>query len=56
MGTECAVRPLAGGEWRPHKTKLRIVCHGHLWENGTHIGLAWGEWEVKARLQDISEP
>ncbi len=52
-GTDCDVRRLRTKPWRRHTTKREIVCHGFLWRNQTHYGLAQGEYEVRVSVKDF---
>lgn len=46
-GTKCWVRLMGTKEWKEHRTKVGIVCHGYLWRNRTHYGFAQQDYEVK---------
>jgi hypothetical protein len=36
-------------------TRLRLACHGFLWENQSHIGLANAGYEMKVRKADLEQ-
>lgn len=54
-GTDCGVRRLGGKNWRQHRTRKEVRCHGFLWRNATHYGFAVGEYEVKVAVGAFRE-
>lgn len=45
-GTKCEIKKLKQ-PWTPYVTKKTIRCHGYVWRNKTHIGLMYGDYEIK---------